>query len=113
MQNQTQPNNEAGAVDQERLVRPDSFRVKCQPHWSAREMEVIDQLATAKDVEPCQVIRHALRLYQMEHEGVISVIRPPVVGCPDLSDDISGTNAELRDRSGIGTPKQGQPSKLP
>jgi hypothetical protein len=106
MPNQTQPNNEAGAVDQDRFIRPDSFRVKCSPHWSAREMEVIDQLATAKDVEPCQVVRQALRLYQMEHEGVISVIRPPAVGCPDLSDDISGTNARAMTRGASEMPEK-------
>jgi hypothetical protein len=36
-------------------------------------MEVIEQLAIAKDIEPCHVVRCALRLYQMEHEGTIQV----------------------------------------
>lgn len=93
--NQTQPNNEAGVVVQERLVRPDAFRVKCSPHWSPREMEVIEELAIAKGIEPCQVVRCALRLYQMEHEGTITTERPEPVGCPDFPDEVSGTNANV------------------
>lgn len=95
MPNQTHPKNKTGAGDQERLGRPDSFRVKCSPHWSPREMEVIEQLAIAKNIEPCHVVRSALRLYQMEHEGIITVERPKPIGCPDFSDEVSGTTPRM------------------
>ena len=84
-----------GATDQERLVRPDSFRVKCSPHWSPREMEVIEQLAIAKGIDPCRVVRGALRLYQMEHEGIIVVTHAKPLGCPDFPDEVSGTNVNM------------------
>ena len=97
MENEIEANDAAEQVTsshrEQRLVRPDAFRVKCSPHWSPREMEVIEQLAIAKEIEPCHVVRCALRLYQMEYEGTITVARPKPIGCPDFPDKVSGTNA--------------------
>ena len=57
-------------------------------------MEVIEQLAAAKDIEPCHVVRCALRLYQMEHEGIIEVRHTKPLGCPDFPNEVSGTNTD-------------------
>ena len=53
-------------------------RRQCHPDWTVQEVETIEQLAKAKDLEPAAVVRQALRTYQLQHASAA----PPVEAAP-------------------------------
>ena len=71
-------------------------RSRCQPWWSEKEMDAIEELAAIFDLSPVQVMRGALRLYQSRAKGACRVEwKTPPAGCPDLTDEVDGQNPLL------------------
>lgn len=53
--------------------------------FTDKEIQVIEQLANKQELSPCQLLRQALRQYQLVHEGLARLeFKDQPVGCPAL-----------------------------